>query len=115
MIAKHEFVKLHFKTMMRQNENGRFIVSLLKKRSINCLRGSVSRAMEILLRNKRKLPFGLHKLYADFMTKYKKLERMRKLSNVEISKLSYYLPHHAVIKTIEYNYKMSRCIQRFRR
>lgn len=50
----------------------------------------------MLLRNERKLPFGLHKLYVDLMTEYEELGHMRKLSNVEISEPST-ISHRAVI------------------
>lgn len=36
-IAEHEFVERHFKTTVQQNENNRFIASVLKKFNINCL------------------------------------------------------------------------------
>lgn len=41
---------------------------------------------------------NLREQYTAFMTEYKALEPMRLVTNSEVSKVEYFLPHHAVIK-----------------
>ncbi|XKL64382.1 hypothetical protein PGB90_004468 [Kerria lacca] len=87
----------HFEKTYRI-ENGHFVLRLPTRASIVNLRGSLHKAKSMLLKLERRRSLVIRTAYCDFMSEYKQLNHMRKLSNSEISAYSYYIPHYIVSK-----------------
>ncbi|XP_062703581.1 uncharacterized protein LOC134286035 [Aedes albopictus] len=84
-----------------RDEDGRYVVTLPKKeRMIQQLGDSRSTAIKRFLGVERRLAMNpeLKKQYAEFMCEYLDMGHMKELSDDDASALSYYLPHHAILK-----------------
>lgn len=97
--AEYKMIKDHIeRTYQRSEADGRFILCLLTKPSIFNLTGSFQKAKSILLRSKKNGSMSIRVAYNDFMCEYEQPNHMKKLSNLEVTANSYYIPHHVVHK-----------------
>lgn len=91
----------HFNTHTHQDEEGRFVVKLPLKHTVEELGTTIKMATTRFLNLERKLQQvkTLKAEYIRFMKEYIGLGHMQEVINEkEIPKRSFYLPHHAVIK-----------------
>ena len=83
-------------------ENGRFVLKLPLQTEAKKLGSSLPLAISCLKSIERKLvkdeKYQHH--YVKFMTEYEELGHMRKLSENEIRKFGYYIPHHGIMSTV---------------
>lgn len=89
----------HFKSTYKRNSDGRFIVKIPLKGSIEELGESRSIAEKrfYLLERKLERNSNLKQDYSSFMQEYLSLGHMSRIDNTEFA-VQYYLPHHAVVK-----------------
>jgi len=90
----------HFVKTIQRDKEGRFIVSMPFKRSPNELGESREIAQHRLLNLERKLSKDdtLKKQYTAFLEEYERLGHMSRISKESPDKLSYYMPHHNVMR-----------------
>lgn len=104
ILSKEEvFCETHFKTHHRLDENSRFMVKLPFHSKTSTLGNSLQTAIARLKSIERKFCKNpdLKESYTSFLTEYESLGHMQCISADDVSTadhLSYYLPHHAVIK-----------------
>jgi len=92
----------HFKKTTYRDEDGRFVVRLPRKSAVNELGSTLEMATSRFLSVERRLQRDdiLRMEYTNFMNEYLELKHMVEVvdeSNIPIP--SFYLPHHAVIKS----------------
>ena len=99
-LLEHKLIEEHFESTYKRLENGKFQLELPKRSTIVNLNGSFGKARSMLIKSeqKRKHNPTIDKAYCEFMFKYEQLNHMTKLSNPEILKNLFYLPHHIVTK-----------------
>lgn len=90
----------HFVSTIRRDQNGRFIVSIPFKNNLRELGESKAIASKRLISLEKRLQRNpIHKeQYITFLAEYEKLGHMQKTSEEAPHKVSYYLPHHCVVK-----------------
>ncbi|XP_050065913.1 uncharacterized protein LOC126554977 [Aphis gossypii] len=91
-----------FKQTTVRDEDGRFVVQLPKKSTVNELGATLSMATSRFLSVERRLQRdeALRAEYLKFMNEYIALGHMKEVVNESsVPKTTFYLPHHAVIKT----------------
>lgn len=83
-----------------RDRNGRFIVSIPLKEPVEKLGESYDIAKKRFLALERKFENNAEfkKLYREFMHEYLSLGHMEKVENMNLDKISYYMPHHGVLK-----------------
>ncbi|XP_029659414.1 uncharacterized protein LOC115233245 [Formica exsecta] len=91
--------KDHFVSTVRHDQNGRFVVNIPFKRNPRELGESRAIASKRLISLERRLQRNpiLKKQYT-FLAEYEKLGHMQKIAEGTAHKISYYLPHHCVVK-----------------
>ncbi|XP_018367943.1 PREDICTED: uncharacterized protein LOC108764289 [Trachymyrmex cornetzi] len=91
----------HFKSTYSRDEQGRYIVKLPFKESIDKLGESHNRALRLAMKLRNRLDNNedYARAYSDFLKEYERLQHMR-LVPVCLSPPSYscYLPHHGVMR-----------------
>ena len=91
----------HFQQNYKR-QNGRFVLKLPLKNEIEKLGSSLPLAINCLKSTERKLMKD--ELYrhqnVKFMAEYEQLGHMRKLSEDEVKKFGYYIPHHGIMSII---------------
>lgn len=97
--AEEQACELHFKNTVQRSDNGRFIVAIPFKTSINTLGDSKELATKRFKSLERKLQTDekMRKEYIKFMQEYQRLGHMKKVVD-DYSTHAYYLPHHGVWK-----------------
>lgn len=90
----------HFTRYTKRDKDGRFVVKLPFKENPEKLGNSWEIAIKRFMSLERKLKGDTHlkKLYGDFMREYEDLDHMSRIQDTEPDKISYYMPHHGVIK-----------------
>ncbi|XP_050312232.1 uncharacterized protein LOC126747553 [Anthonomus grandis grandis] len=90
----------HFVNTVSRAANGQFVVRLPLKMSVNELGDSKNLALKRLLNleNRFSSNFEFKEMYHSFLKEYHELGHMSLLRNIDESKISYYLPHHGVLK-----------------
>lgn len=98
--AEEEEVERHFKSTVVRTETGRFMVRLPLKLHPEVIGSTIFMAKRRFFNLEAKLSKDavLAKQYDDFMLEYIKLGHMQPVTSNSSSAVSYYLPHHAVIK-----------------
>ncbi|XP_060861476.1 uncharacterized protein LOC132938548 [Metopolophium dirhodum] len=98
--AEEEEVDRHFKSTVVRTETGRFMVRLPLKLHPEVIRSTIFMVKRRFFNLEAKLSKDaeLAKQYDDFMLEYIKLGHMQPVTSSSSSTVSYYLPHHAVIK-----------------
>ncbi|XP_011171791.2 uncharacterized protein LOC105204420 [Solenopsis invicta] len=93
--------KKHFIENTHRNEEGRFVVSIPLKENVSKLDESkeIAQRRFISLERKLKKDPKLREQYSAFLEEYERLGHMRRVSQDIIDNVSYYLPHHCVIKS----------------
>lgn len=94
-------IERHFNDNVSRNARGQFVVRLPLCESPDKLGDSRSMAVQRLFNLERRLGKNkyLHQEYDRFMSEYLSLNHMEVVPPDELSRKSYYLPHHAVIKS----------------
>ncbi|XP_065224341.1 uncharacterized protein LOC135848369 [Planococcus citri] len=95
---EYKLIEEHFEKTHTRAEDGRFIVRLPTKPTIDVLNGSYSKALAMLKRSEKHTPKDIRKEYVNFMTEYEQLGHMRKLSASEAQLAKYFIPHQMVCK-----------------
>lgn len=98
---EHVLCEQHFNSTFTRAENGRFIVRLPVKGSLDSLGDSRVRALRCLLSSERRRSSQpkLDKMYRDFMKEYEALGHMSLVAEPDLSVgPKYYIPHHAVLR-----------------
>ncbi|XP_039315197.1 uncharacterized protein LOC120359860 [Solenopsis invicta] len=96
-----QLCETHFQQNVRRNKEGRFIVKLpVNEEKIQQLGDSMEIARRRFLNLERRLTTqpAVYLQYKNFMREYINLNHMREIKDLTNDKLSYYLPHHTVIK-----------------
>lgn len=91
----------HFSTTHSRDPQGRYIVKLPFKRSTTTLGDSRAKALRVLTHLSRKFnnDSTYTKAYSDFLEEYERLEHMQRVDNsLPEPPVTYYLPHHGVIR-----------------
>lgn len=91
----------HFQDTYSRDHQGRYVVCLPFKKSVESLGESKQKASKMLtsLLNKFKSDTNYAQAYSQFMLEYKQLNHMRLVSHIEPEpKSNFYLPHHGVWK-----------------
>ncbi|XP_060860141.1 uncharacterized protein LOC132937334 [Metopolophium dirhodum] len=98
--AEEEEGDRHFKSTVVRTETGRFMVRLPLKLHPEVIGSTIFMAKRKFFNLEAKLSKDaeLEKQYDDFMLEYIKLGHMQPVTSSSSSTVSYYLPHHAVIK-----------------
>ncbi|XP_050431415.1 uncharacterized protein LOC126839984 [Adelges cooleyi] len=100
-LEETETVQHYHETAMR-NENGRFVLRLPVKETVHKLGNSITMATSRFFSVERRLQRDQHLRteYIKFMQEYLDMGHIKCVSNeTTIPDRSYYLPHHAVLKT----------------
>ncbi|XP_072395063.1 uncharacterized protein [Diabrotica undecimpunctata] len=89
----------HFSSTVKRNDEGRFIINILLRGSIENIGDSKRQASKRFLNLEKKLYKNdvLKRMYTEFMEEYIQLGHMSKVDDSQQS-FSYYLPHHGVLK-----------------
>ncbi|XP_033228509.1 uncharacterized protein LOC117180229 [Belonocnema kinseyi] len=89
-----------FSKTVKRDANGRFIVTIPLKGNLDQLGESKEQAERCFLNLERKLERKpeLKKEYTAFMTEYEKLGHISKELDESYSPVSYYMPHHCVVR-----------------
>lgn len=97
---EEQYCEEFFKLTTTRNDEGRFVVSIPLKESVEKLGESKSQAERRFysLENKLKANPELKEMYTSFMREYELLGHMTQISNVKDKLISYYMPHHGVLK-----------------
>ncbi|XP_063980945.1 uncharacterized protein LOC135164483 [Diachasmimorpha longicaudata] len=92
--------ELHFRNTHSRDSEGRYVVRLPLKTSLSALGESRRHALQLLNRTAKKLESNQEygKLYKDFIREYEDLGHMRRVSEESEPSVSYYLPHHGVLR-----------------
>ncbi|XP_063989936.1 uncharacterized protein LOC135169130 [Diachasmimorpha longicaudata] len=92
--------ELHFRNTHSRDSEGRYVVRLPLKTSVSALGESRRHALQLLNRTAKKLEANQEygKLYKDFIREYEDLGHMRRVSEESEPSVSYYLPHHGVLR-----------------
>lgn len=103
-----EKCEIFFKNTLSRNHDGRFIVRVPFKQSPCQLGESKSNAIKRLLQLERRFEnnLSMKTQYIDFLETYESLGHMSLLPKHDESQLSYFLPHHAVIRETSLTTKM---------
>lgn len=91
----------HFVETFQRDPSGRFIVKLPLRENFNQLGDSLDMAIQRFQSLERKFSKNAHikKQYSNFMSEYLKLGHMTKIATPDrFSDLTFYLPHHCVLK-----------------
>ncbi|XP_063984105.1 uncharacterized protein LOC135166075 [Diachasmimorpha longicaudata] len=92
--------ELHFRNTHSRDSEGRYAIRLPLKTSVSALGESRRHALQLLNRTAKKLESNQEygKLYKDFIREYEDLGHMRRVSEESEPSVSYYLPHHGVLR-----------------
>lgn len=106
---EENFCEEHFKSNVKINGNGHFVVKLpvFKEGNLsNCKPAAISRLIAMENKFKKNPEFGIS--YKQFLKEYEELGHMCQVKeNLNIDKRkAHYLPHHAVIKSDSYTTKL---------
>lgn len=92
----------HFTENVRRLPNGRFVVALPLKDSVNKLGDSYTQAKNRFLnleKNRLQKDNKFKELYCNFMKEYLELGHMKKIiPDLNSKQVAYYLPHHGVLR-----------------
>lgn len=97
---EEESCEKHFLDNTIRGKDGRFIVSIPFKDSLNKLGESKTQAEKRFLSIERKLArdANFREEYCKFMREYEELGHMRKISYKNNEEICYYMPHHGVLR-----------------
>lgn len=97
-----------FQNTLSRSNDGRFIVRIPFKQSPSQLGESKSNAIKRLLQLERRFQQNppMKAQYIDFLKTYESLRHMSRLHDFDESQLSYFLPHHAVVRETSLTTKM---------
>ncbi|XP_065078260.1 uncharacterized protein LOC135701404 [Ochlerotatus camptorhynchus] len=102
LTSEEERLEEHFQRTYRRNEDGRFVVQLSFRESVDQLKRSRSLALKrfLLLEKRLAQDPDLKAQYAEFIDEYQSLVHCREVREEEDPHglQSYYLPHHCVFK-----------------
>lgn len=89
-----------FKSTTRRDTDGRFIVTLPVRNNLVELGDSYGSALRRFqyLETKLGRESVLHQHYSDFIQEYSQLGHMQEVNQQSSNQLSYFMPHHAVVK-----------------
>ncbi|XP_062704294.1 uncharacterized protein LOC134286658 [Aedes albopictus] len=100
--SEEEAIEEHFSKTYRREEDGRFVVQLPFRESINQLGDSRSLAMKRFLASERRLANQpeMKGMYQAFIREYEGLGHCHEIREVDDppNQQNYYFPHHAVLK-----------------
>ncbi|XP_023312340.1 uncharacterized protein LOC108916054 [Anoplophora glabripennis] len=90
----------HFTKTARQDEDGRFVVSIPLKSCVSLLGESKNRAIRQFQQLKRKFANNIEfkNMYVEFMEEYGRMGHMTKVNGKDQVECAYYLPHHGVLR-----------------
>lgn len=97
---EEQFCEESFNLTTKRNDDGRFTVSMPLKQSIEKLGESKYQAERRLysLENKLRTNAELKERYTAFMHEYESLGHMTEINGTDDESISYYMPHHGVLK-----------------
>ncbi|XP_065092430.1 uncharacterized protein LOC135713271 [Ochlerotatus camptorhynchus] len=102
MTSEEERFEEHFQRTYRRNEDGRFVVQLPFRESVDQLKSSRSLTLKrfLLLEKRLARDPDLKAQYAEFIDEYQSLDHCREVREEEDPPglQSYYLPHHCIFK-----------------
>ncbi|GFU44339.1 integrase catalytic domain-containing protein [Trichonephila clavipes] len=98
--SQAKFCEEHFVNNHRRDESGQYIVQMAFLKEPSCLGESKQTAVRRLNSLWRKLDVNpnLKQLYRDFIHEYLDMGHMEQLSDESESTVSYYMPHHGVLR-----------------
>ncbi|XP_062707732.1 uncharacterized protein LOC134288065 [Aedes albopictus] len=100
--SEEEAIEEHFSKTYRREEDGRFVVQLPFRESINQLGDSRSLAMKRFLASEKRLANQpeMKEMYQAFIREYEGLGHCHEIREVDDppNQQNYYFPHHAVLK-----------------
>lgn len=97
---EEEACEAHFTKTTKRDSNGRFIVSIPFKDSVENLGDSRKQAEKRFLNLEQKLQLNpeLKNRYIQFLSEYEELGHMTKVRNINNSTISYFMPHRGVLR-----------------
>lgn len=98
--SEEQACELNFTEKTVRNKDGRFVVAIPFKESLELLGESRQQAEKQFYNLERRLQKNheLLQLYTEFLNEYEQMGHMIKVSNPEQAKFSYYMPHHGVFR-----------------
>ncbi|XP_023310042.1 uncharacterized protein LOC111691441 [Anoplophora glabripennis] len=90
----------HFTKTARQDQDGRFVVSIPLKSCVSLLGESKNRAIRQFQQLEHKFANNIEfkNMYVDFMEEYERMGHMTKVNDKVQIECAYYLPHHGVLR-----------------
>ncbi|XP_071056865.1 uncharacterized protein, partial [Onthophagus taurus] len=100
LTKEEQFCEQHYLDTTIRNKNGRFVVKIPFKDSLDKLGNSYNMTLNRFTNLERKLngDASRRKVYNQFMLEYENLGHMIKINKPEEADYSYYMPHHCVQK-----------------
>ncbi|XP_062533633.1 uncharacterized protein LOC134202631 [Armigeres subalbatus] len=102
LTSEEEAIEEHFRSTYHRDEQGRFVVQLPFRESLNQLGDSRSLAMRRFLSSERRLANDpeMKNMYQSFLKEYEDLGHCHEIREEDDppGQQSYYFPHHAVLK-----------------
>ncbi|GFW60472.1 uncharacterized protein TNCV_943391 [Trichonephila clavipes] len=113
--SQAKFCEEHFVNNHRRDESGQYIVQMAFLKEPSCLGESKQTAVRRLNSLWRKLDVNpnLKQLYRDFIHEYLDMGHMEQLSDESEPTVSYYMPHHGVLRLDSINNVLNAIIMHF--